>query len=140
MNHFSTKKDQTQLVYLSDGRPIGSVSGVFLNKSANAKKHMLNKPKGWASDITVIEQAEQMGAKYFIITDFETNIRYIALLQDFWNYGKEFNRRYSDQIVLPIIYWKIILPGENITLPVPKKPMNKINVVQKKFDLPFFGE
>jgi hypothetical protein len=143
MTYSSTNVSHMQspnLVYLANGKIIGKVENAFLKKNAVARKHMLQKPKGWASDITVLEQSHQLGAIYFQITDIETKINYISCLSDFWKYGIEFNRKYSDQIVLPIKYWEIVFPGQKIMLPIPKNNPKKIEVVQKKFDLPFFGE
>ncbi len=120
MNNYSTNK---QPVYLSNGRLIGYVEGDTFHKTARASKHMLRHPKGWASDIDILEQVESYGAKLFEIKDTETGIRYVASIQDFFEYGQAFNRKHGEQLVLPIGYFYIERPGEPPQLPtLPPQP------------------
>ena len=125
MNKYSTN----QPIYRGDGRPIGHVEGNTFYKTARASKHMLRNPKGWASDVDCLEQAERYGAIHFVIKDCETKTQYTATIQAFWDYGIGLNRNHGEQIALTLSYWRIDRPGQPPRLPrlpiepdTPKKP------------------
>ena len=112
MNNHSTLKTEEQPVFRGDGKPVGHTEGQTLYKSVNGEKHMLQKPRGWAWDADILEEAERRGATRVEIFDRESNKTYIATLQDFWDYGVGLNRGFGEQICLPLRYWQIVLPGQ----------------------------
>jgi hypothetical protein len=106
-NHYSRKTP----VFRSDGKPIGYYQGDTLHKSVASEKHMLRQPKGWAWDTVILDEAEKNGVVRIEIRDKKSGKRYIATIQAYWDFGIGFNRGYGDQIVLPLKYWEVILPG-----------------------------
>ncbi len=99
-------------VYRGDGKPIGYIEGDTLFKSVSSEKHMLKKPRGWAWDTDILDQAEKQGAVRIEIHEKLSRKTYHARIQDYWDNGIGFNRGFGDQIVLPLQYWDIRNPGE----------------------------
>ncbi|MCB2180202.1 hypothetical protein KQH54_03680 [bacterium] len=99
-------------VFREDGKAIGYIFGDVLCKNVSSEKHMLRRPKGWAWDADILDQAEKQGAVRIEIHDKQSGKTYHATIQDFWDNGIGFNRGFGDQIVLPLQYWGIRNPGE----------------------------
>ena len=112
LNKNTTKQNSKQSVFRSDGRAVGHTEGDTLYKSVKGEKHMLQKPRGWAWDVDILEEAERRGATRVEIYDRENGKTYIATIQDYRDYGVSLNRGFSDQICLPLKYWQIVLPGQ----------------------------
>ena len=113
MTNNSIFNNQKQPVYNNKGRVVGYIDGKKLFKSVASSKHMLQRPRGWAWDADILEEAERQGVTHVEIYDKETGKTYIVPIKDFWERGIGFNRGYGEQIVCPINYWKIINPGDH---------------------------
>jgi hypothetical protein len=122
--------NSNQPVYRSDCRVIGRVQHKVFHRTARASNHMLRNPKGWASDLDILEQVAEKGAITIDILDLETGKRYIAAIQDFWDYGVAINRMHGEQIVLPLKYWKIERTTKNS---LPSRKLKKSNSHQMAF-------
>lgn len=116
--HFTSpyvrKSSKSIPVYREDGRVVGQVGDGVLIKHARRSKHMLQKPMGWAWDETCIAQAEDAGANQTQIHDDETNQVFTASLADFHQHGIFLNRRFGKQICLPLKYWQVTKPGQQL--------------------------
>jgi hypothetical protein len=97
-----------QPVYRADGRAvIGRTDGNTFTKYANGSKHMLQRPKGWASDVAVLNEVRARGVTTFKVIDRETGITYTARLADFDRFGVALQRQFGPQVCLPLCYWTI---------------------------------
>lgn len=110
MSNYNTK--QLSPLYSESGKIIGWKEPDAICKSIIASLHMLQKPKGIAWDLSVLERAREEGLKKTRIYDKETGNVYEANIEDFFHFGFEFNRGYGKQVVLPIERWRIKTPGK----------------------------
>jgi hypothetical protein len=102
-NHSLNKK---QVFCRFDGRPVGYVEDGILKKKVQASKHMLRIPRGWAWDKDILEEALAEGIAITEIFDTEEDVAYFARIKDILELGREINRGFGLQVVLPISYWK----------------------------------
>lgn len=109
MNKYSTIKGTT-LIRATDGRIIGWVKNDVLGKKVKASKHMLQKPRGWAWDVSIIDEAEKLGARRTEIFDQESGKYYKASLERFHMHGVKLDRGFGPQLCLPIAFWTITCP------------------------------
>jgi hypothetical protein len=112
MNNLSTFHNGKQPVYRSDGKVVGYTERKTLYKTVRGEKHMLQRPRGWAWDTEIIEEADRRGVSRVEIYDCVNQKTYIASIKDFWVYGVCINRGFGNQICLPIKWWEIVLPGK----------------------------
>jgi len=104
----SINRTDGQPVYRADGKAvIGRTSGDTFIKYAHGSKHMLLRPKGWASDVDVLNEIRARGVAVFKVIDRETGITYTARLADFDRFGVSLQRQYGPQVCLPLAYWSI---------------------------------
>ena len=73
---------------------------------------MLRQPRGWAWDVDILEEVELQGVTHTEILDAETGKKYRAAIKDFWEHGVIIDRGHGKQMVLPISYWQISVPGQ----------------------------
>lgn len=111
MHNFNTKQSRTP-VRAADGRVVGWVEKDTLRKNVNASRHMLQNPRGWAWDVSILDNAEKKGVMYTEIHDQETQVVYHASLQAFRRYGVKLERGFGPQICLPLTYWQVTRQGE----------------------------
>lgn len=97
-----------------DGRIVGELRGdaahgLTLCKHAR-REHMLQRPGAWAWDTSILEAAENAGARF---TEIECDgLIYRATLADFRRYGFPVNRGYGAQRGLPLTFWHVRRVGE----------------------------
>ncbi len=89
----------------SNGFIVAEVRGDCLIKRAWSSSHMLRNPRGWAFDISVLDDAYFFGATWVLIIDEETGIAYSAELGAFWEQGIFIDRGYGEQLCLPLDQW-----------------------------------
>ena len=106
------KNRNNKLIFNEFGKIIGWIEGDSLNKNISSSKHMLQKPKGIAWDLSVLERARKDGLKKSRVYDKETGNEYEATIEDFFRYGVRINRGFGEQIVLPLIYWQKKAQGQ----------------------------
>lgn len=93
----------------ADGRIVGQLHGDVLSKHAR-REHMLQRPPAWAWDTSILDAAENAGARF---TEIECDgLIYRATLADFKRYGFPVNRGYGAQRGLPLPHWHIRRVGE----------------------------
>ncbi len=93
----------------ADGRIVGELAGDVLRKNAK-REHMLQRPPAWAWDTSIIDAAENAGARF---TEIECDgLIYRASLADFQRYGFPVNRGYGAQRGLALAYWHVRRVGE----------------------------
>jgi hypothetical protein len=113
----STASGYRQIMFAGNGRHVASVDpDKTLRKTAQASKHMLRRPKGWAFDSAILEAAEKQGAIHCEVKDAETGDRYTAILADFRRYGVLLDRGHGEQVCLPLAYWHVQRPGAPLQL------------------------
>ena len=83
--------------------------GTFIKK-VRASKHMLRSPRGCALDIQSLKDAERLGAVRVEICDTESGLTYSASVDLILAKGIRLNRRFGEQIALPLYLWKIEQP------------------------------
>lgn len=110
MSKYNTKK--LSPLYSESGKIIGWKEPDAICKSIIASLHMLQKPKGIAWDLSVLERARKDGLKKSRVYDKETGNEYEATIEDFFRYGVRINRGFGEQIVLPLIYWQKKAQGQ----------------------------
>jgi len=111
MKNNNTKNKNNELIFNEYGKIIGWIEGNSFNKNISSSKHMLQKPKGIAWDLSVLERARKENLKRTYVHDKETGNEYEAILEDFFRYGVRINRGFGEQIVLPLKFWQIKAPG-----------------------------
>ena len=85
----------------ADGRVIGVVRGDTYFKKIH-DKHFLDKPRGIASDVDALRQAQNAGAIYFVAHHVESGRDYRAPIARFFSRGIRVNRGYGEQTALVI--------------------------------------
>jgi hypothetical protein len=93
-----------------DGRIVGELRGDVLGKHAK-REHMLRTPPAWAWDCSILDAAENAGARFTEI-ECDNGLIYRATLSDFRRYGFPVNRGYGAQRGLALTYWQIRRKGE----------------------------
>jgi hypothetical protein len=105
MHKYKEKPNKNQIFQNDRGKVIGRLIDKTLQKSVNGSRHMLRKPKSWACDKSVIEEAKSLGGITIEITDLETDIKYRTGFDTLQKYGLLINRGFGEQIALPMAYW-----------------------------------
>lgn len=102
INH-SRKRAECQgtPIYRADGRIIGVVRGDTFFKQIH-DGHFLEKPRGIASDVDALRQAQNAGAKFFCAHHVEGEREYRAPIARFWARGIRVNRGFGEQVALVI--------------------------------------
>ncbi len=98
-----------QPIYRPDGKAvIGTVEGNTFTKRTQSR-FMLNKPRGWALDVSVLGKLDSLGVVHVVITAKDTGTTYRAPLAEFSKekHGVPVNRGYGPQMCLPVGYWAI---------------------------------
>jgi len=103
----------------AQGRVVGQVRGGVFYKTVRGSVGVLRKPRGWASDIDSLLQAERLGARWVHITDIETGNCYRATIEQIRRYGFTFDRGHGRQIGLPLDRWTVTRPGEPAAAQLP---------------------
>jgi hypothetical protein len=67
--------------------------------------HMMRHPRGWATDVTILEAAEAQGAVLHRIVTADGEC-WTAPLRLFHEYGVEIERGFGPQRLLPERYWR----------------------------------
>jgi hypothetical protein len=80
---------------------IGEVRGDTYFKKIH-DKHFLDKPRGIASDVDALRQAQNAGAIYFVAYHVESKREYRAPIARFFSRGIRVNRGYGEQLALVI--------------------------------------
>jgi hypothetical protein len=123
MGKHNTKQARAQAVAIrrADGRKIGTVRGdTFFKKIHDA--HFLTTPRGIASDVDALRQAERAGAKLFCAHHVEANRDYIAPIARFFSRGIKVNRGYSPQLALILADFNRDDDAPTPTAPKPSQP------------------
>jgi len=110
----STTNRSKEPIRAADGRIVGWLKKDTLGKNVKASRHMLQKPRGWAWDVSILDEAERQGVTQTEIHDQETNRVYRAPLEAFRRHGVKLNRGFGLQICLPIMFWEISRLGQNM--------------------------
>lgn len=107
-NSTYARNPQTRIpIYIPNtAHPVGHVSGDNFHKRIQGSRHLLRKPPAIAFDISTLQDAEQAGAGFVIVTDTDTDKRYRASIKSIFVHGTRFNRGWGDQIYLPLDWWK----------------------------------
>ena len=103
----TNKSNKIQVFHNQRGKVIGKLINKTLQKIVKGSKHMLRKPKSWAWDKSVLDEAEKSGGRIVEITDSETNTKFISSFADFRKFGIPINRGFGEQIALPMAYWSV---------------------------------
>jgi hypothetical protein len=103
----TSKRQRSQVVYLADGRIAGTVTSERFEKRVQ-DKHQLQKPPAWCCDVSVLHEAERLGATQVWIKNVETGMSYYAPLAVFWQRGITINRGFGAQIALPLAFWAVV--------------------------------
>lgn len=83
------------------------VRGGVLYRAARGSLEMLRAPQGWAFDTSILEGAEQAGARRVEVYDLDSGDTYRAALADFWERGVRVERGCRRQFCLPLLYWRV---------------------------------
>lgn len=97
--HYKLKRGngQTTPIYRADGREIGEVNGDTFQKHIRGSKHFLREPRAIAFDVSVLRDAEHVGAVIVLVIDDETGCEYRANMRRLWRKGFAVRRGYGDQ-------------------------------------------
>ncbi len=106
MSHYNTNQNRV-IVYSQTGKAVGWIRDGILYKNADSRKHMLQKPPGWAWDKSILLKAKAIGVTKTVIHDKSSDIDYCANIDDFFSKGQIINRGFGYQICLPLAFWKI---------------------------------
>jgi hypothetical protein len=108
----SNTNKEVLVMFTKKGKLIGMCKGNSLYKNLYQSKHLLIKPRGWASDVSVLKEAERLGLEFITINELENGVEYKARINDFWLHGIPLNRGHGDQLCLPLEYWSKSEPGK----------------------------
>lgn len=99
----STTNKQQNIIY-AGSKIAGKVRGNTFYKTITAR-HYLQKPPAICFDVTVLDQAEQVGAVNVTVTDSDNGTQYKATISHIREAGFYFNRGFGDQVGLPLAGW-----------------------------------
>ncbi len=107
--HRKAKQPQqaSKPVRAASGRVVGHVAGDTFYKRAQASKHMLRAPRGWAVDAPILAELRALGVATVTVTDTESDTTYSAPLAEFSAHGVAFNRGFGPQVALPLGRWAV---------------------------------
>lgn len=103
----TTTRPAAQPVRAANGRVVGHVAGGVFSKRAQASKHMLRAPRGWALDADTLAELRALGVVTVTVTDTESDTTYSAPLAEFSAHGVALNRGFGPQVALPLGYWRV---------------------------------
>lgn len=107
LGHSSTKQRGGQIVYNSQGRPIGRILNGWLVKTGlDPAKHKLRQPEGWATDANHLELPIEG-----IRLTTTTGEVWEATIETWRQYGLPIDRGHGRQIVLPSRFWRVERAG-----------------------------
>lgn len=96
-----------QNIFNQEGVIVGHVKCKSFIKHARGSVHMLRRPRGWASDKTIINELQSLEVQKIKVHDDESGIIYYTSLSTFTERSFEFNRGHGVQMCLPLKYWQI---------------------------------
>lgn len=79
--------------------------GKVIFKRVSKSKHFLTTPPGIAIDEDIFNEAVEEGIKYLQIFEREEKLYYSTSVKEFKKKSISFNRRYGQQLALPLNYW-----------------------------------
>lgn len=116
-------------------RPIGTVSGIWFEKTIQGSKHLLRVPThALAFDVSTLEDAAAAGATAVAVTDLETGRVYRQRIATILQYGFDVRRGFGRQVALPLTAYAI--DGKPPAVP-PGEPAS--NAERKEAQLSLFG-
>ncbi len=89
---------------------VGFVSKDTWFKNINGEKHTLRVFPGICFDITSIEDAQALGAKYVAVLDTNIDKVYVARIERLWEKGEKIERGHNKQWGLTYRYWSTNQP------------------------------
>ena len=104
----STKREDKQPVFNDAGKVVGYIHVNKFIKHVLGSKHMLRAPRGWSNDRSIIEFLIESNVQVVEIHDKESNKVFRATNKEILDKGRSINRRFGDQIVLPLRHWEVI--------------------------------
>ena len=109
-------------IRLADGRVVGVVEGRVFKKRVRGSAHFLRTPLAIALDVETLGQAEDYGADSVEILDLETGRLFRASVATIRERGFRVDRRFGEQVALPLDRWEVRGPGvaRQLGLPIEK--------------------
>lgn len=103
-------------VYVGN-KVIGEVrrDGVF-QKRIHGERHILNRPRAIAWDLSTLKDAEAAGAHAVLVIDLDSEDEYRAPMTTVWRKGWPFNRGHGDQWALRLEHFNKGDVGEQLSL------------------------
>jgi len=89
------------------GRRVGKIDGDKLKIYASSKRHMLQQPRGWSIQLSILRQAKIANVKSVEIIDTELGVIFSSPIDSFWSDGIFVDRGFGEQRCLPINFWSI---------------------------------
>ena len=83
----SITRSSEQPVFRQDGKVVGYIYRKTLRKNVKGSYQMLKKPRGCAWDYSILVEARNQGVERVVIYDKESDITYIASLNEFFDCG-----------------------------------------------------
>lgn len=97
------------MIYRIGNKYAGKFENGIFAKTVLASRHMLRQPKGWAIDMTIIEDLVKKDCKFIQIQDKETGLEYQVEFGQFLLQHIVIDRGFGRQALLPLNQWDIIL-------------------------------
>lgn len=95
-------------IHTAAGKVVGSVaSGVFGKRIHSQRGHLLRTPPSLCFDLESLTEAENAGAEVIRVVDGDTGRVYAATMGDVRRGGFLINRRYGDQLAVPLSLWTV---------------------------------
>jgi hypothetical protein len=95
---------------------VGRVEGDVFSKSIRGSRHMLRHPRALAFDVSTLNEAEMIGAKWVEVFDLDYKTVYRASIRLIWEKGRRFSRGFGEQIFLTLENFTITRPGGPVQL------------------------
>jgi hypothetical protein len=108
MVKLTQRKRRNQSVRNIFSHRIGEIDGEKLKIYASSERHMLQQPRGWSVQTSILQQAKSANVKSVEIIDKELGVVFTSPLDCFWSDGIFVDRGFGEQLCLPINYWKWI--------------------------------
>ena len=122
--HYKPERGRRQgtPIYRADGKIIGHVIGDEFRKTIH-DRHFLQKPRGLASDVDTLRQAQDAEAVWFVAYHVETGREYRAPIRRFFERGISVNRGHSPQLALILPDFNKDDAAPTPTTPKPTQPL-----------------
>lgn len=102
----SRRQTRRRYVRAADGKFVAYVEGDELHADRHGDRQFLRVPPAIAFDQVALDEARALGAQVAVVVDLDSNVRYLAPMDEFERHGLRISRGFGPQVALALVYWR----------------------------------